>query len=57
MTGVKTCALPISNLFDGVSFIVEKNPGIKDEGSVSKEEVKLMVADAMKEFASYLLNK
>lgn len=47
----------MTNLFDGVSFIVEKNHGIKDEGSVSKEEVKLMVADAMKEFASYLLNK
>lgn len=47
----------MTNLFDGVSFIVEKNPGINEEASVSKEEVKSMVADAMREFASYMLQK
>jgi hypothetical protein len=47
----------MTNLFDGVSFIVEKNPGAAEEGTISKEEVKNMVAEAMKEFASYLLNK
>lgn len=47
----------MTNLFDGVSFIVEKNPGKTEEGTVSKEEVKNMVAEAMKEFASYLMNK
>ncbi|WP_078696955.1 glycine/sarcosine/betaine reductase complex component C subunit beta [Caloramator quimbayensis] len=47
----------MTNLFDGISFIVEKNSGKEDEGTVSKEEVKSMVAEAMKEFASYLLSK
>ncbi|MEG0128084.1 glycine/sarcosine/betaine reductase complex component C subunit beta [Clostridium sp.] len=48
----------MTNLFDGVSFIVEKNPGtVEAAGSVSKEEVKSMVGEAMKDFASYLLQK
>jgi len=47
----------MTNLFDGVSFIVEKNPGNTEEGTVSKEEVKNMVAESMKDFASYLLQK
>ncbi|WP_173689734.1 glycine/sarcosine/betaine reductase complex component C subunit beta [Caloramator fervidus] len=47
----------MTNLFDGVSFVVEKNPGKKEEKGISKEEVKNMVAEAMKEFASYLLQK
>ena len=43
----------MTNLFDGISFIVEKNTGKVEEASaVSKEEVKTMVADAMKDFAS-----
>lgn len=49
----------MTNLFDGVSFIVEKNTGLENDGAsgVSKEEVKGMVGEAMKEFASYLLQK
>lgn len=48
----------MTNLFDGVSFIVENNPGITEEkGGISKEEVKNMVAEAMKDFASHLLQK
>ena len=47
----------MTNLFDGISMIVEKNPGKAEEAVVSKEEVKNMVAEAMKDFASYLLEK
>jgi hypothetical protein len=48
----------MTNLFDGCSFIVEKNPGkVEEAGAVSKEEIKSMVAEAMKDFASYLLQK
>ncbi|KRQ88028.1 Glycine/sarcosine/betaine reductase complex component C subunit beta [Caloramator mitchellensis] len=47
----------MTNLFDGISFVVEKNPGKAEETTVSKEEVKNMVAEAMKEFASFLLQK
>lgn len=47
----------ITNQFDGVSIIMEKNTGREDSaGTVSKEEVKEMVAEAMKDFASFLLN-
>lgn len=48
----------MTNLFDGCSLIVEKNSGkVEEAGAVSKEEVKSMVAEAMKDFASYLLQK
>ncbi len=48
----------MTNQFDGVSIIMEKNTGKEDTaGAVSKEEVKGMVAEAMKDFASFLLNK
>lgn len=48
----------MTNLFDGCSIIVEKNTGLVEEaGAVSKEEVKSMVAEAMKDFASYLLKE
>ncbi|MBU5591350.1 glycine reductase [Clostridium sp. MSJ-4] len=47
----------MTNLFDGVSIVVEKNTGVKAEAEgISKEEVKAMVADAMKDFAAYLMN-
>ncbi len=46
----------MTNLFDGVSVIVEKNNGeTAEEGSVSKEQIKLLIADAMKDFASSLV--
>ncbi|SHE34106.1 glycine/sarcosine/betaine reductase complex component C subunit beta [Clostridium fallax] len=48
----------MTNLFDGVSIVVEKNEGLKNEGSqVTKEEVKTMVAEAMKDFAAYLMQE
>lgn len=48
----------MTNLFDGVSIVMEKNPGKAEEkGAVSKEEIKGMVAEAMKEFAAFLLNR
>mgnify|MGYP000886977105 CR=1 FL=1 len=46
----------MTNLFDGISIVIEKNPGIaKEEKSVSKEEIRLLVAEAMRDFASHLL--
>ncbi|WP_425448559.1 glycine/sarcosine/betaine reductase complex component C subunit beta [Dethiothermospora halolimnae] len=47
----------MTNLFDGVSIVIEKNDGKMDDGKgVSEEEVKSLVGEAMKEFASHLLN-
>ena len=45
----------MTNLFDGVSFVIEKNDGKKSGGGVSEDEVKNLIAKAMKEFASTLL--
>ena len=48
----------MTNLFDGISILVEKNPGkVEEQSGISKEEVKAMVYDAMKDFAQYLMNK
>lgn len=46
----------MTNLFDGVSFVIQANTGAeKAEGGVSEEEVKGMIAKAMKDFAAMLL--
>lgn len=46
----------MTNLFDGVSFIIEANKGKQEEQSaVSEEKVKELIARALKDFASNLL--
>ncbi|WP_353092757.1 glycine/sarcosine/betaine reductase complex component C subunit beta [Tissierella praeacuta] len=46
----------MTNLFDGTSIVIEKNSGKLDEGKgVSQEEVRTLVAEAMRDFASHLL--
>jgi len=40
----------LTNLFDGVSFIIEKNSQTEEEG-INKEQVRHMIAEAMREFA------
>ena len=48
----------MTNLFDGVSFIMEANKGVAGrEAGVSEEEVKQLIAKAMKEFASSLMSE
>lgn len=48
----------MTNLFDGVSVIIERNSGETDKASgVSEEAVKSMIAEAMKNFAAYLLKE
>lgn len=46
----------LTNLFDGVSFMIEKNDGATEEtGAVSEDEVRGMVARAMRDFAQSML--
>jgi hypothetical protein len=47
----------MTNLFDGISFIIQANSSAEAASSagVSEEEVKGMIAKAMKEFAATLL--
>ncbi|BFT66249.1 MULTISPECIES: glycine/sarcosine/betaine reductase complex component C subunit beta [Parvimonas] len=48
----------MTNLFDGVSIVLERNSGKVEENSgVSKEEVKKLVAEAMRNFASSLIEE
>jgi betaine reductase len=49
----------MTNLFDGVSVILERNPGASDEApesTVSQEVVKNMIAEAMRGFATQMLD-
>ena len=46
----------MTNLFDGVSIVMERNPGkAEEEKGISEEEVRKLVAEAMRDFASHLL--
>ncbi len=46
----------MTNLCDGVSIIMEKNPGkVEEEKGVSEEEIRKLVAESMRDFASHLL--
>lgn len=47
----------MTNLFDGVSFVIAANEGNEEEAGVSKEEVKKLVAQALKDFAGSLLKE
>lgn len=48
----------ITNLFDGISMVIEKNTGkTESTGAVSKEEIKSMVAEALRDFATHLTSK
>lgn len=45
----------LTNLFDGISFVIEKNSGkVEEAAGFDKEEVRKMVAEAMRNFANAL---
>jgi hypothetical protein len=48
----------MTNQFDGVSFVIEKNSGVKKkENSVSDKEIKNMIAGAMRQMSDHLLGE
>ncbi|MGO1469494.1 MAG: glycine/sarcosine/betaine reductase complex component C subunit beta [Tissierella sp.] len=48
----------MTNLFDGISIVLSKNEGKKEEAEgLSEEKVRGLVAEAMKDFASHLLKE
>jgi hypothetical protein len=49
----------MTNLFDGISFVIQGNSSAEEAqaAGVSEEEVKGMIAKAMKEFAATLLTQ
>jgi hypothetical protein len=47
----------MTNLFDGVSFVIRKNSGEQDENTVSQKQTQGMIAKAMREFAENLMRE
>ena len=45
----------MTNLFDGVSFLMEPNSGKEETSSVSKDEIRKLIAESLRDFASGLL--
>lgn len=47
----------MTNLFDGVSFVVCKNNGGQEEETVSQKQIQGMIAKAMREFAENIMRE
>lgn len=48
----------MTNLFDGVSVVVERNTGVKkEEGSVSKDEIRKIIAESIKKLAENMIEE
>ncbi|MDP3386972.1 MAG: glycine/sarcosine/betaine reductase complex component C subunit beta [Eubacteriales bacterium] len=47
----------MTNLFDGVSVILEQNSKTDETATVSKQEIKKLIAEAMREFGSNLVKE
>jgi hypothetical protein len=47
----------MTNLFDGVSVIIERNKGIEEKSSMNKEEINKIIAEVMKKIGDQLLNQ
>ena len=45
----------MTNLFDGVSFVMQNNKGIEEEAKgIDEGKIKLLIADAMRKLAQNL---
>lgn len=47
----------MTNLFDGISVVIERNTGETEKQTVSKEEINKIIASSLKEFAASLLGE
>ncbi len=47
----------MTNLFDGVSFVIRANSGGSEEGAVSEKQIQGMIAKAMREFAENMMRE
>jgi betaine reductase len=45
----------MTNLFDGLSFVVEKNPGLETDSGFNEDRAKQLIAQAMKNVAETML--
>ena len=44
----------MTNLFDGISFVVQKNSGASEGGQVSEQQVRQLLAESLREFAKHM---
>lgn len=44
----------MTNLFDGISFLIEKNQGVEDKSEISDDRIKEIIAEALRDFAKQL---
>ena len=44
----------MTNLFDGISFLIEKNQGVEDKSEISDDRIKEIIAEALRNFAKQL---
>ena len=48
----------MTNLFDGVSFVAERNPGVVEEASsISKDEIRKIIAESMRNIALNMIEE
>ncbi|MDP3446569.1 MAG: glycine/sarcosine/betaine reductase complex component C subunit beta [Eubacteriales bacterium] len=47
----------MTNLFDGVSFVLRKNTGAQEECAASEQQIRSMIAKAMREFAENMMRE
>jgi betaine reductase len=45
----------MTNLFDGISFIIEQNGGKEETSAISKEEVRSLIAESMRKLGESLV--
>lgn len=47
----------MTNLFDGISFVLQKNSGVSPEAGITEARVKQLMAASLREFAGHLAGK
>lgn len=47
----------MTNLFDGISFVLQKNSGVSPETGITEARVKQLIAASLREFAGHLAGK
>jgi hypothetical protein len=47
----------MTNLFDGASVIIERNPGKTEEEKIDKEEINKLIADALRNFGQQMMEE
>ncbi|MEG1965747.1 MAG: DUF5940 domain-containing protein, partial [Oscillospiraceae bacterium] len=47
----------MTNLFDGVSFVIKPNSGATEEASVSEDTIRSLISSSLRDFAKSMLSQ